>query len=380
MTVKFTDEQQLMRDSMVNLMNSEDWELYFRECDDNATFPDRFYRALRETGMYDILIPEDRGGLGGDFVTFLAAWEALLQHGGSAAPIWACELSHQVMRDGTPEQIEKIRKLMDEGETIPLCSAFTEPSGGSDLSSYSTNYRRENGKIIINGNKTFITDARDADYAILLARDAETGEQHTMFLAPLKNKEGVAVNPFHGKLGLRTNSCCEIFFDNYELEETDILGEEGKAFENLKKDFNIERLMQPVYHYGYALCAYEEAMKYANMRIAFGQTIGRFELIQLKIAEMAANLAAMRTLLYEAAEKYDNDTLGPAEAGICKLFCQRAAFQVIDEAMQIMGGVGIMESTRISRAWRDLRCDKIAGGTTEMCVTAIARAELKRFR
>lgn len=380
MSIELTDEQQLLRESMIDLMNSEDWEPYFRECDDNAVFPDRFYRALRETGMYDILIPEEKGGLGGDFVTFLAAWEALLQHGGTAAPIWVCELAHQVMRDGTPEQVAKIRKLINEGDTTPLCSAFTEPSGGSDLGSYSTSYRRENGKIIINGNKTFITDALDAEYAILLARDEETGEKHTMFLAPLKNKEGVTINPFHGKLGLRMNTCCEIFFDDYELEESDILGEEGKAFENLKQDFNIERLIQPVYHYGYALCAYEEAMRYANERTAFGQTIGRFELIQLKIAEMAANLAAMRTLLYETAEKFDKDELGPAEAGICKLFCQKASFQVIDEAIQIMGGVGIVESTRLSRAWRDLRCDKIAGGTTEMCVTAIARAELKRFR
>lgn len=380
MSITFTDEQLLLRDSMVDLMESEDWESYFRECDDNATYPARFYRELRKTGMYDILIPEEQGGLGADFVTFLAAWEALLQHGGNAAPIWVAELSHQVLRDGTPDQVAKIRKVLDEAETVPLCSAFTEPSGGSDLSSYSTNYRRENGKIIINGNKTFITDAQDAQYAILLARDAETGDKHTMWLAPLKNKAGVQINPFHGKLGLRTNSCGEIFFDDYELEESDMLGEEGLAFENLKKDFNIERLIQPVYHYGYALCAYEEAAKYANERQAFGQAIGRFELIQLKLTEMAANLAAMRALLYDSAVKFDADELGAAEAGICKYFCQRSAFTVIDEAMQVLGGVGIVESSRVSRSWRDVRCDKIAGGTTEMVVTAVGRAELKRFR
>lgn len=381
MTIEFTDEQQLFREAMVDLMESEDWEPYFRQCDDNAEFPARFYRALRATGIFDILIPEDRGGLGGDFVTFLAAWESLLEHGGSAAPIWVAELSHQVLRDGTPEQVEKIRKLLDEAETVPLCSAFTEPSGGSDLSSYSTTYRRENGKVYINGNKTFITDSKDAQYALLLARDAETGEKHTMWLVPINcGKKGLTVAQFHGKLGLRTNTCCELFFDEYEIEESDMLGEEGMAFENLKKDFNIERLMQPVYHYGYALCAYEEAMRYANQREAFGQKIGRFELMQLKITEMAANLSAMRSMLYDMAQKYDTDNLGPAESGICKFFCQRAAFTVIDEAMQIMGGVGIVESTRISRAWRDVRCDKIAGGTTEMCVTAVARAELKRFR
>lgn len=380
MSITFTDEQQLLRDAMVSLMESENWEPYFRECDDNAVYPDRFYRELRKTGIFDILIPEDKGGLGGDFVTFLAAWEALLEHGGCAAPIWVAELSHQVLRDGTPDQVAKVRKALDEGDTVPLCSAFTEPSGGSDLGSYSTTYRRENGKIIINGNKTFITDAREAEYAILLARDEETGEKHTMWLAPLKNKKGVQINPFHGKLGLRTNSCSEIFFDNYELEESDMLGEEGKAFENLKQDFNIERLMQPVYHYGYALCAYEEAAKYANERKAFGQAIGRFELIQLKLTEMASNLAAMRALLYDVATKFDSNELGPSESGICKYFCQRAAFTVIDEAMQVLGGVGIVESTRVSRAWRDVRCDKIAGGTTEMMVTAVGRSELKRFR
>ena len=381
MSIEFTDEQQLLRDSMVDLMASEDWEPYFRECDEKNEYPDRFYRAVRSTGLLDVLIPEEQGGLGGDFKTFLAGWESLLEHGGDGSPIWVAELSHQVLRDGTPEQRETIRKVLDEAETVPLCSAFTEPSGGSDLGSFSTTYRRENGKVYINGNKTFITDAREAQYAILLTRDAETGEKNTMWLCPLdREKPGLQINPFHGKLGLRTNSCCELFFDDYEIDESDMLGVEGEAFESLKQDFNIERLMQPVYHYGFALCSYNEAAKYANERKAFGQAIGRFELIQLKLTEMASNLAAMRALLYQTADNFDNDTLGASEAGICKYFCQRAAFNTIDEAMQIMGGVGIVEAPRISRYWRNVRCDKIAGGTTEMIVTAVGRAELKRFR
>ena len=381
MSQEFTDEQELLRDSMVNLMESEEWESYFRQCDDEGKFPDRYYRALRETGLFDILIPEEQGGLGGDFVTFVAAWEALLEHGGSAAPIWAALLPYETLRDGTPEQVAKIRKSLDEYPTVPVCSAFTEPSGGSDLGSYSTTYERKNGKVYLNGSKTFVTDGVDAEYAVVLARDAETGEKHTRWLVPLKEgRKGLEVSQLHGKLGLRTNTLAEFFFTDLELDESDMLGNEGQAFEDVKKDFNIERLVQPIYHYGYALYAYEEAMRYANQREAFGQTIGRFELMQEKIAVMASNLAASRALLYETARKLDEGSLGPAEAGICKYFIQSHCFTTLDEAMQIMGGVGIVESSRISRCWRDVRADKIAGGTAEMVALAAARAELKRFR
>lgn len=362
-------------------MESEDWESYFRECDENNIYPMRFQIELQKTGIFDILTPEANGGLGLGFVTFLAAWEALLQHGGIASPIWMCQLPRMIYSEGSPEQVAAIRKIVDEGDKIPLCSGYTESSGGSDLNSYSTNYKKVGDKYIINGAKTFTTDAPDAEYVILLARDAETGEKDSLFMIPLKDgRKGISMSPLHGKLGLRTNTLAEIFFEDVEVDVSEILGEEGKAFDYMMSDFNTERLMQPVYHYGYALCAYEEALRYANQREAFGQTIGRFEMVQVMISRMASNIAAMRALLYDTAEAFDKGIIGPAESGICKIFCVNAAFSVLDDAMQIMGGIGIVESSRIARAWRDVRCDRIAGGTTEMIMRTVARTVLKEYR
>lgn len=159
-----------------------------------------------------------------------------------------------------------------------------------------------------------------------------------------------------------------------------MLGKEGEAFEQLKVDFNLERLIQPIYHYGLALCAYEDAVKYANQREAFGKTIGNFQMIQLRIANMATKLAAMRSLLYESCWKFDQNALGREDAGICKHFCLQAAFDVLDDAMHVMGGIAIASENRISRAWRDVRCDRMAGGSTEMMVTAIAKSVLKKYK
>jgi crotonobetainyl-CoA dehydrogenase len=171
-----------------------------------------------------------------------------------------------------------------------------------------------------------------------------------------------------------------MFFDDYELEEKDMLGTEGKGFDQLKIDFNLERLIQPIYHYGLAFCAYEDAVKYANQREAFGKTIGRFQLMQLKIANMSSKLAAMRSLVYESCWKFDKNLLGREDAGICKFFCLDAAFSIIDDAMQIMGGIAVASENRIARAWRDVRCDRMAGGSTEMMVIAIAKSVLKRYK
>lgn len=378
MAYELTEDQQLIVESMRDLMNSENWDTYFCDCDNKHEFPERFCIALGELGLHQIINPEEFGGLGeGAMTTFVAAWEEVLRLGGNAACIWASTTYPVVLREGNQKQREIAQKLMETNKVL-ICNAATEPGAGSDLGSMQTTYTMKDGKIYINGQKTFITDALYSEYIILTAKDAETGTKYTNFFFPA-NLKGVTISPLE-KLGLKTNSACEIFLDNVEIDESDMLGAEGTGFEQQKNDFNVERVISGLYCYGYALCAFEDAAKYANQRVQFGQTIGRQELIQLKLADMAAKITNMRNMIYEGAWRTDNGTLEKGFAAMCKYYGVTAAQEVVDDAIQIMGGVGICGDHRVARAWRDIRASRISGGTDEMMILTLGRAVLKKYR
>ena len=195
------------------------------------------------------------------------------------------------------------------------------------------------------------------------------------------SKPGIELGPLD-KLGLRMDSCCEVYFNDVELDESDIFGTEGNGFNRGVSDFNFERWLVGACDYGNAICAYEDALRHANQREAFGKTIGRFQLNQLKITEMTIRLNAMKNMLYEAAWNADNNNgeFDAGEAAMCKYYCANAAFKVVDDGMQIMGGISVASEHRINRFWRDLRVDRISGGTDEMMILTTAKNALKKYR
>lgn len=378
MAFELTEDQELIVASMRDLMTSENWDTYFCDCDNNHQFPERFCIALGELGLHQILNPVEYGGLEeGAMTTFVAAWEEVLRLGGNGACIWASTVYPTVLREGSPQQQEIAYKLMETNKVL-MCNAATEPGAGSDLGGMQTTYTKENGKIYINGQKTFITDALYSEYMLMTAKDAETGTKFTNFFFPT-NLKGITISPLE-KLGLKTNSACEIYLDNVEIEESDMLGAEGMGFDMQKDDFDVERVISGLYCYGYALCAFEDAAKYANQRVQFGQSIGRQELIQLKLANMAVKVTNMRNMIYEGAWKVDNGTLDKGFAAMCKYYGVTAAQEVCDDAIQIMGGVGICGDHRVARAWRDCRASRISGGTDEMMILTLARTVLKKYK
>ncbi len=173
-------------------------------------------------------------------------------------------------------------------------AAITEPSAGSDVGSLKTTYTRKDGKVYLNGQKCFITSSEHCPYLIVMARDSasETPVFSEFFVD--MSLPGIKLNPLE-KLGLRMDSCCEIVFDNVELEEKDMFGSEGNGFNRVKEEFDAERFLVACTNYGVALCAFEDAAKYANQRVQFGEAIGRTQLIQDKFAQMAIKLNSMKT-------------------------------------------------------------------------------------
>jgi len=255
---------------------------------------------------------------------------------------------------------------------------MTEPGAGSGLGDLQTTYERRDGKVYLNGHKTFITSSLHSPYIVVMARDKDNYDCFTEWFLDM-SKPGITKEPLE-KLGLRMDSCCEIYLDDVELEESDMFGVEGNGFQRGVDDFEFERFLVACTNYGTAYCAYEDALKYANQREQGGQKIFRYELIQYKVCQMLIEITNMRNMLYEVAWKHDNGCLGKGDCSMSKYYCANAAFDVVDNAMQILAGVAVTGDHRVARIWRDLRMDRISGGTDEMMLMTAARAALKQYK
>ena len=377
MDFKLTDEQELFVAAIQKLMAKENWESYFQECDNNSQYPERFVKELADIGIDSLLLPEEQGGFNAGAVTVAAAWEELGRLGAPTYVLYQLTGFNTILKYGTEEQIAKIMALHGTGKQM-WNSAITEPGAGSDVGGLQTTYTRKDGKVYLNGHKTFITSSAANPYLVVMSRDAETGTQFTEWFVDM-DKPGIKKEKLK-KLGLRMDSVCEIYFDNVELEEKDMFGAEGNGFNRVKEEFDFERFLVGCCNYGTALCAFEDAAKYANQREQFGEKIGRFQLIQEKFCNMAIKLTNMRNMLYETAWKYDNGQRITGEAAMCKYYCANAAFEVIDDAMQVFAGIGVAGDHRISRFWRDLRVDRVSGGSDEMQILTAGREALKKYR
>lgn len=381
MNFELTEDQQLIVDSFRDLMESENWDNYFLECDEKHEYPLRWVRALCDLGFDRVMLPEDKGGLGLEqpLVTLMAIYEVLGQYGGPTYVLYQLPGFGTILREGTQEQIDAVMQYVGTGEQI-WNSACTEPGAGSDVGGLTTNYQRRNGRIYLNGTKTFITSSLGVKYLVVMARDADNPDTISEFFVDM-SKPGISKSPLP-KLGLRMDSCAEIYFDDVELEEKDFFGTEGNGFNRGISDFNFERWLVAACDYGTARCAFEDAAKHAWQREAFGKPIARFQLNTLKFAEMSIKLDNMKNMLYEAAWNADNNDgdFMPGPAAACKYYCANASFEVVDDAMQVMGGIAVASEHRINRIWRDLRVDRVSGGTDEMMILTAGKQAIKPFR
>jgi crotonobetainyl-CoA dehydrogenase len=333
--------------------------------------------AICELGFDRILLPEEYDGLGLDWVTLTAAYEALGRAGGPTYVLYQLPGYNSVIREGTDEQRDKILAHVGTGDQI-LNYSMTEPSAGSSWDDMRTTYTRRDGKVYLNGHKTFQTSAMKVPYLVVMARNADDMSVYSEWFVDT-SLPGIAKEPLH-KLGLRMDSCAEVYFDDVELQEKDLWGTEGNAFKRGVKDFDDERFLVALTNYGTAYCAFEDAARYANQRVQGGQAIARHQLIQLKFADMKVALTNMRNMLYEIAWKMDHGTTGRGDCSMAKYYCSHAAHLVVDNALQVLAGVGITGEHRVQRFYRDLRVDRVSGGTDEMMILAAGRGALRDYR
>ncbi len=328
-------------------------------------------------GLYAANLPEDVGGAGLDTVTWVL-YEKELGRANYALHYCGVPRPSNILLAGTEAQREKYLYPCVRGEKVD-CLAMTEPGAGSDMRGMRTTATRDGDGWRIKGTKHFISHADEADFVILVAvtgRDDSGRAQMSMFLVDL-DTPGLAVHDGYRNVSHRgyTNSILD--FDDVRVGADALLGEEGKGFELAGEWLGNTRLQVAASCLGRAERALELSIRHAATREQFGQPIGKFQGVGFKLADMATELRAAELMTLHAAWKYDQGTATDSDIAMAKLKATEMLAMVADEAIQIHGGMGLMDELPLERIWRDARIERIWDGTSEIQRHIISRSLLR---
>ncbi|MCB1193838.1 MAG: acyl-CoA dehydrogenase family protein [Leptospiraceae bacterium] len=373
---------------------------HVEEVEKKGFVPLTHFKALSEVGYTGMLHDFEYGGSGGTYLQSTMTQEILAEYCGSIFFSVGASVGlfgHPIKDFGTAEQKEKYLPPIIKGEKIGALGV-TEPIAGSDVSSLQSHVRPSNGKLLLNGQKTYITNAPVCDYALILA-DYTEGNGHkkglTCFIVDVKS-DGVSVGKPMEKLGLKGSPTGEIFFEDVYIREEDILGRPGKGFQIIMQAFNRERLGLGAYSVGVMAACLKDCKSYSKQRKSFGKIIAKHQSVSFMLADILTKYEASKILLYETAWMMDeyqerikngekvvhNNFLVDltAKASLLKLLASTYAREVTNLAVQIHGGAGYMEEFRVARMYRDIKLAEIGGGTSEIQKQIIARSEAKRVK
>ena len=376
---KLTTDQRLMLESIRKFMQKE-VAPFSQEMDETQTFRMELKEKFAELGLYAGIVPLDFGGMGLDLTTFCLMIEEISKVDGSMGVI--------IQDNGTglrPLLLCKDQRLKKEvfsrvvNHANCVGFAITEPQSGSDSASISTRAVRNGDRYILNGRKTFITNAGISDYYLVFAV-TEPGARHkgiTAFVVPA-DSPGLTVGKKENKLGLRASPTADIILEDVEVPVSSRIDEEGSGFSFLMKTLDASRPTIGAQALGIAEGALAYALKYAREREQFGQPIMEFQGLQFMMADMAAQIEAARALLYKTTYFYDDEfeNVTPYSA-MSKLMCTDAAMNITVEAVQILGGYGCMKDHPVERMMRDAKVTQIYEGTNQIQRVVIMKS-LKR--
>jgi acyl-CoA dehydrogenase len=380
-----TEEQRLIVDTTRAFVENE---LYPHEAEIERTGHLRMdlVRELQkkaiEAGLYAANMPEEVGGAGLDTLTWLLYEKELGR--ANYALHWTCVARpSNILLAGTPEQREKYLFPCIRGEKWD-CLAMTEPGAGSDLRGMKATAKKDGSDWVLNGTKHFISHADIADFAICFMasgeEDTPRGKKKliTAFFID-KGTKGFAVRDGYRNVSHRGYTNAILEFDNCRIPQSQMLGEPHKGFEVANQWLGATRLQVGATCLGRAERAFAHAVKYAAEREQFGQPIGKFQGVSFKLADMATEMKAAELMILEAGWKYDQGSATDADMAMAKLKATEMLAFVADEAIQIHGGMGLMDELPLERIWRDARIERIWEGTSEIQRHIISRALLRPF-
>ena len=348
------------------------------EWEERREFPRELFTRAGELGFLGLKYPERLGGQGGDQVHD-AVWAEEIAAAGISGGVGAGLGAHTgiatppVWSFGTGEQHERFLRPAIAGKRIAALG-ITEPNAGSDVASIRTHARRVDGGWVVNGAKTFITNGVRADFLVCAVRTTdEGGHGGISFLILERAMEGYEVSRKLEKLGWHASDTAELSFTDVFVPEENLLGAENEGFKLIMANFQWERLLMALGAVGGMDWCLRRTVAYAKERHAFGRPIGSFQAIRHKVAEMATKLEVGRAMSYSALRLLACGQDALREVTAAKLFTQRAAVEVADEAVQVHGGYGYMREYEVERALRDARLGPIGGGTDEIMKEILGR-------
>ncbi len=381
MDFTYTDDQKMLQ-KMVRDIATKEFAERAKEIDKTHRFPRENVEMMAEAGLMGITLDPAYGGGGMDYICYSIAMEELSSVCAATGTIMSAHLSlcGMPINDwGTPEQKEKFLRPLATGKKLGAF-ALSEPGNGSDAAGMRTEAKLDGHDYILNGSKAWISNGAEADIYLVLAQTDRAAKHKgvTAFLVE-KGTPGFSFGKPEDKLGIRGSSTTQLHFDNCRVPKANILSKLGDGFKIAMKTLDGGRIGMASQAIGIARAAFEESIKYANVREAFGQKIIDFQAIQFKLADMSTDIEAARLLTYMAATAHDRGEPFTRQAAQAKVFASEMAMKHTIQAIQIHGGYGYTTEYNVERYMRDAKITEIYEGTSEIQRIVIAKALQKEY-
>jgi alkylation response protein AidB-like acyl-CoA dehydrogenase len=376
MSIYFTKEHEAIR-KVVREFVEKEAAPFVEEWEEAGEFPREIFKRLGDLGILGIRCPEKYGGSEADYFSSLVIGEELARCGAGGMPM-GVEVQMEmviptILQFGNEEQLDKYLTPAVKGDIITAL-AITEPNAGSDVAGIQTYAVRDGDHWVLNGSKMFITNGTRADVVIVVAKTerAKGYQGVTLFLVE-KGTPGFTVSKKLDKLGMRSSDTAELSFSDCRIPHGNVLGKVGQGFYHIMWELQGERIIAAASAVAFAQQCLEMGIRYAQERIQFERPIAKFQVIRHRFAELAAQIEAVRQLVYHIGYRVQNKDYPVKEISMCKLLSSRVAFDTADFVLQVHGGYGYMTEYPIQRIWRDVRLYRIGAGTDEIMNEIIAK-------
>ena len=376
--MQYQNEQfQEIRDGIRSLCTGFPDE-YFRQIDEQRGYPEAFVNALMGAGWLSAMIPEQYGGSGLGLSAATVIMEEINRCGGNAGAVHGQMYNMStLLRNGTAEQKARYLPRIAAGELRIQSMAVTEPTTGTDTTQLKTTAVKRDGRYVVNGQKVWISRVQHSDLMVLLARTTplaevrEKSEGMSIFIVDLKDamKQGLTVRPISNMVNHETN---ELFFDNLEIPEENLIGEEGKGFRYILDGLNAERTLIAAECIGDGRWFVERATRYANERIVFDRPIGKNQGVQFPIAQAYIDVESADLMRFKAAQLFDAHQPCGAEANMAKYLAARASWEAANVCLQTHGGFGFACEYHVERKFRETRLYQVAPISTNLIFSYVA--------
>ena len=379
MDFEYTPEQIQLRKAVREFAEAE-IAPHVMEWDEAQIFPHDVIHKLGRLGYMGAIFPEELGGAGMGYIDYSIIIEELSRVDGSVGIILAAHTSlctNHIFKSGSDEQRRRYVPKLASGEWLG-CWSLTEPEAGSDAAGTRTHAELDGDTWVLDGAKTFTTNAHYADVCVAMAVTERAAAQHgiSAFIID-KGTAGFRLGKKENKLGLRASATGEVIFESCRLAQSQFLGRKNDGFVDSLKMLDGGRISIAALSIGMAQGAYDAALRYSKLRRQFSRPISEFQAIQHKLVDMAVDLDAARLLNYRAAWMLDHGQRVTRESAMAKLFASEAAVRIAGEAVQIHGGYGFIKDYPVEKFYRDVKLCTIGEGTSEIQRLVIARQLLK---